>query len=60
MYVIRRIDQGGGYVAKPGNGASYTLNVLKARTFSSEAEAVRDKCGNEVVERLDDVIARGW
>ena len=53
MYVLRRTDQGGGYVAKPGSRTSYTSNVFRARTFSSEAEAIREKCDNEAVERFD-------
>lgn len=48
-YVIKRIDQGGGYVAPAGSKRSYTKDILSARRFDTQEEAERDACGNEKV-----------
>lgn len=49
-YVIKRTDQGGGYVAKRGMKESYTKDVEKVRVFATLEEAERNLCiGNEVV-----------
>jgi hypothetical protein len=51
QFVLRRTDQGGGWVAPPGSPKSYTHNKAKARRFSSEEEAEADRCpDNEVIE----------
>lgn len=48
-WIIKRTDQGGGYVAKEGSRASYTNRPDCARTFSTEEEARRNVCpGNEI------------
>lgn len=53
-YILRRTDQGGGYVAQPGSHNSYTKDPLKARRFPTREAAERDRCpGNEVVVSLD-------
>lgn len=50
MYVIKRTDQGGGYVAKPGNPSSYTNRIRRIRKFATREEAEANRCpGNEVV-----------
>jgi len=50
MFVIKRTDQGGGYLAMPGSQHSYTRNLENARTFSSYDEADKERCkGNEIV-----------
>jgi len=50
FYVIKRLDQGGGYVTPPDSDRSYTQNPLKARRFHTYEEAKRDCCeGNERV-----------
>lgn len=47
MYVIRRTDQGGGYVSKPGNISSYTFIVRRMKKYSTKAAAQADCCENE-------------
>jgi hypothetical protein len=48
-WIIERMDQGGGYVAKEGSRSSYTKRPDCARTFSTEAGALRNSCtGNEI------------
>jgi hypothetical protein len=46
-YVIKRLDQGGGYVAVSGSRNSYTHNIGNARAYISEAAAQADCCDNE-------------
>jgi hypothetical protein len=58
MYVIKRIDQGGGYVARPGNPSSYTNHLDHVRFFKTREEAESQRCPeNEVVVSLE--IYRG-
>lgn len=57
MYVIKRTDQGGGYVAVAGNRCSYTKSVRQMRKFRTADEAEANRCpGNEVVVPLNHVI----
>jgi hypothetical protein len=57
MFIIKRTDQGGGYVAKPGSKKSYTNKVKNMRKFDSEEEAERERCpGNEMVLPIATVI----
>lgn len=50
-YVIRRIDQGGGYVAPPGSPKSYTRSKAAARRYPTREAAEADRCvENEVIE----------
>tara|TARA_B100002049_G_scaffold93692_1_gene69266 strand:- start:801 stop:992 length:192 start_codon:yes stop_codon:yes gene_type:complete len=52
-YVLKRTDQGGGYVAEPGSKSSYTNNVARARKFRSKEEAEAERCvENEVIVPL--------
>jgi hypothetical protein len=54
MYVIKRTDQGGGYVARPGMQSSYTVHVEHVRKFATREEAESNRCpGNEVVVPLE-------
>jgi len=54
-YILRRTDQGGGYVAPAGSPKSYTRSRARARRYASKAAAERDRCkGNEVIERAGD------
>lgn len=49
-YVIKRTDQGGGYVAPAGSKKSYTRDIMNARRFDTKEEAEADRCeGNERV-----------
>lgn len=57
-YVIRRTDQGGGFVSRPGSEKSYTRNLENARIFKTRGEAEADRCpGNEVVVDLADLLS---
>lgn len=49
-YVLRRED--GRYVSWPGAEHSYTRDIYAARLFCSRADAERERCGNETVEKL--------
>ena len=55
-YVIRRIDQGGGYAAQPGSQRSYMQDVLKARVFATIESAERECCSNERIVDLDELF----
>lgn len=43
-YLLQRTDQGGGFVAKPGLGKSYTHTAALAREYRTRAEAEADRC----------------
>jgi hypothetical protein len=59
MYVIKRTDQGGGYVAMPSSRHSYTHNVENAQTFSTREKADGHRCpGNEVVIPLSEIMQK--
>ena len=62
MYLLRRTDQGGGYVSKEGHKTSYVSDLSNARKFRTTQEARQHQCiNNEVIEdleRLLDVIRR--
>ena len=42
-YLIKRTDQGGGYVAPPGSPKAYTTRA-KARRFATRQDAEADRC----------------
>lgn len=49
-YVLRRTNDTGGYVAKPGSRSSYVRDIRCARRFPTREAAERDRCPeNEVV-----------
>lgn len=53
-YVIRRTDQGGGFVAPVGSRSSYTRDRTRARLYPTRAAAEADRCpDNEVVEHAN-------
>lgn len=57
MYVIKRTDQGGGYLAAPGSAHSYTKNLERARIFATRDAAERERCPeNEVVKALESCL----
>lgn len=59
-WVLRRTDQGGGWVARQGHAGSYTGKLQYARVFASRELAEQERCpGNEVAERIEDVMAGG-
>ena len=52
-YVLRRTDQGGGYVAKAGGSESYTQELAHIRKFKTLEEASENRCvENEGIEEL--------
>ena len=57
MYLIKRTDQGGGYVATPGRANSYTNRIENAQIFLSRSVADSQRCkGNEVIVELESLI----
>ena len=59
-FVIRRTDQGGGYVARPDSKHSYVHSVHRARKYDTREAAVNDRCPeNEVVEDLYVILGMG-
>lgn len=60
-YVIRRTDQGGGYVAPPGQDKSYVRDLRRARTFDSREAAEAERCPeNEVIEEFAPERSESW
>ena len=56
-YVIRRTDQGGGYVSRPGAPSSYTHALQHARVFATRGEAERERCPeNEKILTLEQAV----
>lgn len=51
-FVLRRTDQGGGYVAPAGSAKSYTHNKQRARVYPTREAAEADRCENETIEPL--------
>ncbi len=43
-YVIKRTDQGGGYLTPTGSHASFTHRLENARTFATKADADAERC----------------
>lgn len=59
MYLLKRTDQGGGYVSKPGLKEAYTTNLDKVRIFTSKEDAERNRCiENEIIIPLSDLAER--
>ena len=57
MYVIRRTDQGGGYVAKPGSRSSYTKSLARAEKFPDRETAEGHSCPeNERAVNLEHLL----
>ena len=55
MYVLQHNDTDK-YVAQPGSERSYVSGVENAQRYSSEEEAERNRCGNERIVNLFQVI----
>jgi len=58
MYVIKRSDQGGGYVAIEGSKHSYTKTLNNAQIYSQSKNAERNCCNNEYVLSVHDILKR--
>lgn len=53
-FILRRTDQGGGWVAPPGSPKAYTHRRDKAQRYATRETADADRCvGNEVIEEID-------
>jgi LPS sulfotransferase NodH len=50
MFIIKRTNQGGGFVAPAGHPSSYVQRPENARTFDTLTDAERNRCpNNEIV-----------
>lgn len=57
MYVIRR-NEDGKYVRPGGYETSYTDRLQEAKQYPTRESAERDKCGNETVVNVRDILPR--
>ena len=58
-YLLKRTDQGGGYVSKPGMKSSYTRSAANARKFNTREAAESDRCvDNEIIVDLNPILDR--
>jgi hypothetical protein len=57
-WVLRRTDQGGGWVADmKRSSASYTKRLQQAKRYPTREAAEQDRCpGNEVAERYEEAV----
>ena len=57
-YLIKRTDQGGGYVSRPGSLHSYTQKLEHARVYKTREQALADRCpgGGEIIICTDDIF----
>lgn len=57
MYVIKRTDQGGGFVAKLGSADSYTSDLRRAWIFATREKALAQCCpDNEIPVAIDSLL----
>ena len=59
MYVIKCHGNGkfdGCYVARSGSQSSYTKRLEDAKTFPTREAALADKCGNESVHSVSELL----
>ena len=57
LWLLKRTDQGGGYVAVDGHPHSYTGDVCYARLFRTRESAEKSMCkGNETPIKLESVL----
>jgi len=58
-WILKRTDQGGGYVNQPGSGSSYTRDPLRAKRYPTKEAAREDSCvENERPVNLGNLIGR--
>lgn len=56
-YVIERVDQGGGYVSKPGSASTWTKKLQDARIWPTREAAQRELCvENERIVPLSSLL----
>jgi len=59
MWVLKRTDQGRGYVARPGSRGSYTDDIRNAKTYGTKESAEADSCpGNEIAVSVESQMVR--
>lgn len=58
MFVIQR-NEDGKYACPPGQISSYTGLLQKARQFSTRESAEAEKCDNELVVPVSDILPKG-
>lgn len=57
MYVIKRTDQGGGFVSKPGSAYSYNRTLRMAWIFDTREKALAQCCPyNEIPVAIDSLL----
>lgn len=57
MYVIKRTDQGGGYVNRPGSANTYTESLEQAQKYATREEADANRCpDNEIVIDVHELL----
>ena len=57
MYILKRTDQGGGYVSVSGSKSSYTHNLERAQIFRTKEHAEANRCPeNEMVLNVNDIL----
>lgn len=54
LYLVKRTDQGGGYLTPPGSQHSYSQSLRQARTFLTREAAEAECCENERAVALED------
>lgn len=54
VYVL--IKENGWYVARAGSAGSYTPKLQHARIFTTREEAERNRCGNESIVAVADIL----
>lgn len=53
VYILKRTDGRGGYVAPPGSARSYVRDDFRARKYATREAAEADRCQeNEIVIEL--------
>ena len=52
IYVIKRMDQGGGCLAPPGSEKTWIKDKAKARRFDTYESALSECCENEEPVKL--------
>lgn len=55
MYVIQNCDDAK-FVARPGSQHSYTNRLQDARVFQTRDDAERERCGNETIVLVDNLL----
>jgi len=52
-FLLRRLDQGRGWVARQGSAKSYTNRIDRARRYATREAAEQDRCeGNERIVEI--------